>query len=57
MSIDRMDLQAPLGTSPEADFLREMIGFAAWPVAGRYGQQERRTSSGQSDISPPALAG
>ena len=29
MTDDRMDLQALLGKSPDADFLREMIGFAA----------------------------
>jgi hypothetical protein len=29
MTNDRMDLQALLGKSPDADFLREMIGFAA----------------------------
>lgn len=29
MTEDKMDLQARLGKSPDADFLREMIGFAA----------------------------
>ncbi len=29
MTTDKMDLQALLGKSPDADFLREMIGFAA----------------------------
>ena len=29
MTNDMMDLQALLGKSPDADFLREMIGFAA----------------------------
>lgn len=29
MNEDKMDLQAWLGKSPDADFLREMIGFAA----------------------------
>jgi len=29
MTIDTMDLQALAGKSPDADFLRDMIGFAA----------------------------
>ena len=29
MTEDKMDLQALLAKSPDADFLREMIGFAA----------------------------
>lgn len=29
MTNDKMDLQALLGKSPDADFSREMIGFAA----------------------------
>ena len=29
MTEDMMDLQAMVGKSPEADFLRDMIGFAA----------------------------
>jgi hypothetical protein len=52
MTEDNMDVQALLGKSADADFLREMIGFAAQRLMGR---QASLCSSTPTDLPPLCL--
>ena len=54
MTEDKMDLRALLGKSPDADFLRDMIGFAAERLMEL--EVGERTGAGYGEKSPERLA-